>query len=87
MVGLSFVSVDIVLKIIGCCGLGCGMSKRIQLNDRFLVVHKRSVVDAISVDREEGRMRGCCEEAVLEIVAESVTWGLGAFSELIWPWS
>ena len=28
-----------------------------KLNGRFLFVHKRSVVDAISVDLEEGRSR------------------------------
>jgi hypothetical protein len=53
---LSFLS-GVVLQIwYGPGGCGCGMSKRRQLNGGFLFVHKRSVADVISVDRDEGRL-------------------------------
>ena len=37
-------------------GRGFGTSKRRRLNGGFSFVHKRSVADAISVDRDEGRL-------------------------------
>jgi hypothetical protein len=44
------------------------MSKRRQLNGGFLFVHKRSVADAISVDRDDRND---------ENLRETVTQGLG----------
>ena len=51
------------------CGR-CGMSEQTHTNGRFLFVHKGSVVDAIFVDCEEGRLM-----ASLGVVRWK--WGLG----------